>query len=167
MNKQDEESTRKIMILPLPKVVVDLWASQQELVKHYAHTGLKFTLDGRLVGDIAEAVALEYFDLNLPDQRTGGVDALTRDGKSVQIKATGSKKAGPAFTPGTGVADYLIFFQMDFCTGTATLIYNGLEAPVRKELLPKSWSRTKRINLYRLQQLAAQLVESNALPLRV
>lgn len=58
--------------LTLPDVIKDLWTAQQALVKHYADTGLKFTLDGRLVGDIAEALALDHFDLKLPPKRTGG-----------------------------------------------------------------------------------------------
>ncbi|WP_423814968.1 DUF6998 domain-containing protein, partial [Pseudomonas viridiflava] len=43
----------------LPEVIADLWKAQQALAAHYVSTGLKFTLDGRLVGDIAEALALE------------------------------------------------------------------------------------------------------------
>ena len=50
-------------VLQMPDAVQELWKAQQALAKHYASTGLKFTLDGRLVGDIAEAMALEWFDL--------------------------------------------------------------------------------------------------------
>jgi hypothetical protein len=83
-----------VIKIELPEVIKDLWIAQQALVEHYANTGLRFTLDGRLVGDIAEAVALQHFDLLLPQKRTGGVDALTRTGKTVQIKATGNRNAG-------------------------------------------------------------------------
>uniref|UniRef100_UPI003D18E37D DUF6998 domain-containing protein n=1 Tax=Pseudomonas viridiflava TaxID=33069 RepID=UPI003D18E37D len=84
------------VVLPLPEVIADLWKAQQTLAAHYVSTGLKFTLDGRLVGDIAEALALEHFDLLIPEKRTGGVDALTRTGKTVQVKATGRTRSGPS-----------------------------------------------------------------------
>ncbi|CAB1370182.1 DUF6998 domain-containing protein [Denitratisoma oestradiolicum] len=153
-------------VLSLPQPVIDLWRSQQALAKHYSHTGLKFTLDGRLVGDIAEALALEHFDLSLPAKRTKGVDAMTASGDSVQVKASGLKNAGPAFTPGTGIARYLLFFYFDFPAGLATILYNGLEAPVRAQLLPKEWTGTRVVNLAALRDLAHELGDANALPLK-
>ncbi len=155
------------VVLPLPKPAIDLWRAQQALANHYAHTGLKFTLDGRLVGDIAEALALEHFELSLPSKRTKGVDALTASGDTVQIKASGLKHSGPAFTPGTGVAHYLLFFRIDFSLGSATVLYNGLEAPVRVRLLPNEWSGTKVVNLSALRALGDELGYENALPLKV
>jgi hypothetical protein len=157
---------QKPIDIPLPKSVIDLWRSQQALAKHYAHTGLKFTLDGRLVGDIAEALALEHFELSLPPKRTKGVDALTAFGQSVQIKASGLERSGPAFTPGTGIARYLLFFQFNFSAGIATVIYNGFEEPVRAHLLPKEWVGTKVVNLAALRALAIELGSENALPLK-
>lgn len=75
-----------------------------------------------------------------------GVDGHAADGRSVQIKATGLAKAGPAFTPGEGVADHLVFVRIDFVAGTAAVLYNGPEAPIR-QLLPPSWSGTKSLAL--------------------
>jgi hypothetical protein len=57
-------------------------------------------------------------------------------------EATGRANAGPAFTPGKSVADHLMFVRIDFGAGTAAVLYNGPEAPVR-ELLPPVWSGTK------------------------
>lgn len=138
----------------LPDAVKDLWNAQQSLAKHYADTGLKFTLDGRLVGDIAEALALDHFDLKLPPKRTGGIDAITRSGKTVQVKATGNPKSGPAFTPGKGRAEYLLFFAIDFQANTASVIYNGPEAPVRALLPAEGWSGTKIVPLSEMVRLA-------------
>ena len=152
--------------MSLPPPVIELWQSQQALAKHFSHTGLKFTLDGRLVGDIAEALALENFELTLPAKRTRGVDAITASGDSVQVKASGLQSAGPAFTPGTGIACYLLFFKFDFLAGTATVLYNGLEAPVRARLLPKEWTGTKVVNLAALRALSHELGDVNALPLK-
>lgn len=77
------------LVLQLPPLIRRLRDAQQALAEHYARTELKFTLDGRLVGDIGEAIALEYFDIERPKARTKGVDALVRaTGESVQIKTT-------------------------------------------------------------------------------
>jgi hypothetical protein len=146
--------------IKLPEVIKDLWTAQQALTKHYAATGLKFTLDGRLVGDIAEALALDHFDLQLPPKRTGGVDALTRSGKTVQVKATGNPKSGPAFTPGKGRAEYLLFFAIDFQANTASVIYNGPEAPVRALLPTEGWSSTKVLPLLEMVKLAKNVAPS-------
>ncbi|WP_223997735.1 DUF6998 domain-containing protein [Burkholderia gladioli] len=151
------------MLINLPSVVRDLWCAQQALALHYASTGLKFTLDGRLVGDIAEALALHYFDLLAPEKRTKGVDALTRSGRSVQVKATGRVNAGPAFTRGQGFAEYLLFFRIDFEAGTATVVYNGPEAPIRS-LLPDSWDGTHVVKLDAVTAAARTVADHEALP---
>jgi hypothetical protein len=150
-----------VIMLKLPEVIKDLWIAQQALAKHYAGTGLKFTLDGRLVGDIAEALALDHFDLQLPLKRTGGVDALTRSGKTVQVKATGNPKSGPAFTPGKGSAEYLLFFAIDFQENTASVIYNGPEASVRALLPAEGWSGTKVLPLPEMVRLAKAVAPSD------
>jgi hypothetical protein len=151
-------------VLQLPPLVRDLWQAQQALVQHYSHTALRFTLDGRLVGDIGEAVAMQYFDLIAPATRTGGVDALTKSGRTVQVKASGDPASGPAFTPGKGIADYLLFFHLDLADGTATLVYNGPEAPVRAHL-PATWSGTRSVSLRAIRALAAAVSTIDALPL--
>ncbi|MEN7528649.1 hypothetical protein [Cupriavidus sp. DL-D2] len=156
----------KALILQLPEAVRDLWNAQQALAKHYIHTGLRFTLDGRLVGDIAEALALQHFDLVFPEKRTGGVDALTKTGKTVQVKATGKDHSGPAFTPGKGGADYLLFFRIDFETNTATVAYNGPEAPIRALLPNGDWSGTKVVALADVKRLAAVVPRAETLPLK-
>jgi hypothetical protein len=150
--------------LRLPDVVKALWTAQQTLAKHYSHTGLKFTLDGRLVGDIGEALAFHHFDLLPPKKRTGGVDALTRSGKTVQVKATGKRNTGPAFTPGKGRADHLLFFAIDFERNTAEVVYNGPEAPVRSTL-PDKWEGTKVLALAGLLALAKQVTVSERIPM--
>lgn len=154
------------LILQMPDVVRDLYNAQKALARHYSKYGLKFTLDGRLVGDIAEALALEHFDLVLPKKRTGGVDALTKAGKTVQVKATGKDKSGPAFTPGQGYADYLLFFRLNFESNRASISYNGPEAPIR-DLLPKeSWTHTQIINLAAVQRLASEVAIEDTILLK-
>lgn len=157
----------KELVLQLPEVVRNLWSAQQALAEHYRHMGLRFTLDGRIVGDIAEALALEHFELVLPQKRTAGVDALTNTGKTVQVKSTGQDNSGPAFTPGNGYADYLLFFRINFAANTASIIYNGPEAPVRKLLPMDNWTGTKVIPLSVIQSLAAAVTTAETLPAKL
>ncbi|AJK49617.1 DUF6998 domain-containing protein [Burkholderia plantarii] len=141
----------------MPEAVRQLWIAQQALAAHYRRKGLRFTLDGRLVGDIAEALALDHFALTLPTRRTKGVDALTAAGQTVQVKATGKAGTGPAFTPGTGRAEFLLFFVLDFERNTATVAYNGPEAPVRTAMLSREWTGTKVLSLVKMRELAAKV----------
>jgi hypothetical protein len=126
------------------------------LATHYAASGLRFTLDGRLVGDIAEAITTAAFDLTHCEKRTAGVDAHAPNKRSVQIKASGINK-GPAFTPGQGRADHLIFLILDFERAEGYVKYNGPEAPVRAEL-KDSFTGTKRIALARVEQLDKEVM---------
>jgi hypothetical protein len=47
----------------------------------------KFTLDGRLVGDLGEALVEDAYDVELFDRVVKHYDARTPDGRRVQIKA--------------------------------------------------------------------------------
>lgn len=145
----------------LPDEVRALVTAHRALVVSYAATTLRFTLDGRLVGDIAEATAADAFGLNLCRKRTAGADALTRDGRTVQVKASGIGK-GPAFTPGEGRADHLIFLMLDFERAEAHVRYNGPEAPVRAEL-PSGFTGTKRVSMPRILALDAAVDDAQRL----
>lgn len=146
----DVEDWRRIA---LPASVRELVTAHAALVKAYAATSLRFTLDGRLVGALAEATAAEAFGLALCKVRTAGVDAHGADGRSVQVKASGIGK-GPAFTPGEGRADHLIFLMFDFESAVAFVGYNGPEAPVRAHL-PAGFTGTKRVSMPRIRALDA------------
>jgi hypothetical protein len=141
--------------ITLPDVVQALVTAHRKLVSSYSATKLRFTLDGRLVGDIAEATASCAFDLDLCAKRTAGVDAITRSGRTVQVKSSAIGK-GPAFTPGDGRADYLIFLSLDFDRCLAQVEYNGPEAPVR-DVLPPNFTGTKRVSRRRILELDANV----------
>lgn len=154
--------TDKRPTIALPEPVKAFFAAQTAIRMHFAHTGLTFTLDGKLVGDIGEAVVAEAFGITLCKKRVPGVDGHAVDGRSVQIKATGLAKAGPAFTPGEGTADHLIFVRIDFEFGTAAVLYNGPEAPMR-QLLPPTWSGTKVLRLTKVLALDATVRDDQRL----
>ncbi|MEA3016577.1 MAG: hypothetical protein QOI38_1299 [Sphingomonadales bacterium] len=135
--------------------------AHRALVTSYSQTELRFTLDGRLVGDIAEATAAHAFDLVLCVERTPGVDAHTRSGRTVQVKSSAIGK-GPAFTPGEGRADHLLFLSLDFEKCEAHVDYNGPEAPVRAAL-PLGFTGTKRVSIPQLLALDAQVASEDRL----
>jgi hypothetical protein len=137
--------------------------AHRRLRKHYEDTKLAFTLDGKLVGDLGEAIAAELFGLTLCKKRTPGVDGHAKDGRSVQVKATGLLSKGPAFTPGEGRADHLIFLRLDFKSATGTIGYNGPEEPVRL-LLPVGFTGTKRVSLADTLAADALVAEAARLP---
>jgi len=146
----------KRILIKLPKCIADLARAADAVRHHYKSSGLNFTLDGKLVGDIGEVVAARYFGLTICQSRLAGVDALTKNERTVQIKATGSPKKGPAFSKGEGRAQFLIFLYVDFENRTATILYNGLENPVRA-LLPREIASTKRLSLKRVLELDASV----------
>ncbi|MCY1199117.1 hypothetical protein D9M72_105130 [compost metagenome] len=149
----------------LPLAMRRLFAAQQEVVSHYAETRLKFTLDGRLVGDLAEAIALEFFDIVPCKKRTNGADAEVRDsGALVQVKSSGSGR-GPTFSKGGGTAKYLLFLELDFVACTATVAYNGLEAPIRA-LLPQDLKHSTEVKLALVREHAPHVAPDDQVPLK-
>ena len=89
----------------LPPAIAALVQARGALRDHYrrvlreqgSEVDLGFTLDGNLIGDIGEALAAELFGVRLVETRsTEGIDGYARDGRTVQVKATGTGR-GPAF----------------------------------------------------------------------
>ena len=158
------------LVFRLPPLVEQLRDAQQALALHFAMTDLKFTLDGRLVGDLGEAIALEYFDIERPKGRTKGVDAVvSATGQTVQVKTTGQANAGPAFSRGAAVADLLLFIRIDMIAGTATVLYNGPEEPIRKSLTSSPAAGTVSARLTVVRKLHAHNQEGQPrlqIPLR-
>jgi len=155
-----------MITLDLPDEVLSLWLAQQSLKRHFGDSGLKFTLDGRLVGDIAEAVAVEAFGLSFPKIRTPGVDAICPKRRTVQIKSTGLANMGPAFSPGEGIARHLLFLRLNFAENKAYVLYNGPEDPVRRLLPSKPWFGTKRLKLNDVMALEKKVRISQRLQLK-
>jgi hypothetical protein len=78
-----------------------------------------FTIDGRLVGDIGEIIAALEYDLILDEVSQPGHDAVTSDGRRVQIKATFKDQL--TFR---SVQDYYLGFKL-FPDGRHVEIFNG------------------------------------------
>lgn len=97
--------------------IKELYRITNELEKEYP--GRKFTIDGHLVGSIGEVIVAENYGLELLPNSTETHDAVSPDGKYVQIKATQIKKIAISSKP-----DYAIVIKM-FQDGSWEEIYNG------------------------------------------
>ncbi len=121
----------------LPPVVAELVSARNRLREHYKAAGLKFTLDGNLVGDIGEAVAAELFGIELVPANGTGIDGHAADGRSVQVKTTGTRR-GPAFRHVDTRADHLLFFDIDFDNLQGEVVFNGPEH-IALAKMPEAW----------------------------
>ncbi|TPL62954.1 hypothetical protein [Mesorhizobium sp. B2-3-15] len=121
----------------LPPVTAELVSARNRLREHYTVAGLKFTLDGNLVGDIGEAVAAELFGIKLIEANGTGIDGRASDGRSVQVKATGTGR-GPVFRCVDTRADHLLFFDIDFDNLRGKIIFNGPEY-IALSRMPEVW----------------------------
>ena len=99
-----------------------LYAITQELEHNYP--GRKFTPDGHLVGSIGEVLVSEHYGLTLLPNSSETHDAVTKDGRLVQIKATQVKGVSISSEP-----EYVIVIKL-FTDGSWEEVYNGPGKPV-------------------------------------
>ena len=137
----------------LPEPIADLVKARNRLRSHFEKVGLKFTLDGNLVGDLGEAIASELFGITLMARNGAGIDGFAPDGRTtVQVKATGTGR-GPAFRPTEIRAKHLLFFDFDFETLIGTVAYNGPEHPVIEDLLATNWLGQRLVSREKIKRL--------------
>ena len=86
-----------------------------------AYPKKKFTLDGRLVGDLGESLVENSYDVMLFEDLKARHDGKTSDGRLVQIKAT--MQSSLTF-PVDHSPDYYLGIQIHH-DGTFTEIFNG------------------------------------------
>ncbi|MBR0797981.1 hypothetical protein JQ615_21560 [Bradyrhizobium jicamae] len=110
--------TKEQRIEALKGVLASLFASQRtlkSLAPQFKWAGL-----GNLLGDYGEFVAIEVYGLHPAPRGANGYDAMTSDGKKVQVKANfAASQIGFR-----GEADLLLCLKIDL-TGDWTEIYYG------------------------------------------
>ncbi|MBN8243963.1 hypothetical protein JF546_13155 [Nitratireductor aquimarinus] len=127
--------------ITLSKAMMEIARAQERLAKE--SKGLKkFTLDGMLVGDIGEVLAHKHFGIEIHKPIRHGVDGVCPRGYPVQVKATGTG-GGPVLNLSYPLQtdQRLLFFELDFKTGNAHVIFNGPEQIARSMVPPTSTSR--------------------------
>ena len=97
--------------------IKELYKITNELESSYP--GRKFTIDGHLVGSIGEVIVAEHYGLELLRNSTETHDAVSAEGKYIQIKATQINRIAISSEP-----DYLIVIKL-FSDGTWEEVYNG------------------------------------------
>ena len=79
----------------------------------------KFTIDGRLVGDVGEVIAELEYDITLDEVSKPDYDGITANGRKVQVKATFKDSLTFKTTP-----DYFLGFKL-YPNGTYEEVFNG------------------------------------------
>ncbi|ANL40245.1 hypothetical protein AMC85_CH01842 [Rhizobium phaseoli] len=136
-------------------MINELIQARNRVRDHYAVPGLAFTLDGKLVGDIGEAVAAEMFGLNLTPGGGAGIDGVAPDGRSVQVKATGTGR-GPVFRQVETRADHLIFIEFDFSILRGEVIFNGPEH-IALQRMPAMWVGQRQVPRSSIRRFNSQV----------
>ena len=90
------------------------------------HPGRKFPLDGHLVGSIGEAATEALFDLTLVAASSTGHDAIAKDGRRVEIKATYGTRGVAIRKTSHAKADALIVLRLSRFPGVEhEVVFNG------------------------------------------
>jgi len=141
----------------LPGLITDLYRITAELERL---TGRPFTLDGHLVGSLGEVYAAYIFDLDLQTPSTEGFDALTRDGRTVEIKAT--QRSSVAIAADGTEPDHFVVLSID-AAGYPTVEYNGRAAPVWRVAGKRQKNGQRRISLKRLGEVMKRIPSDSSL----
>lgn len=146
---------------PLPPAIANLVLARNELRDHYLTSGLTFTLDGNLLGDLGEAIAAEVFGIKLQGPGVAGIDGHAPDGRSVQVKVTGTDR-GPAFRWREKRADHLLFFSLDVGNAEGLVVFNGPEQ-VAIKYLPTKWEGQRSLTRNQIRAADLEVAEGDRL----
>jgi hypothetical protein len=129
-----------------------------------AYPKKRFTLDGRLVGDLGEALVERDYELRVFDDMQRHHDAVTPDGKLVQIKAT--MKESLSF-PADHIPDYYIGVRIR-PDGSLEKIFNGPGDVAAQAVAVRSHPKTNlhSISLSALRSLDATVLDEQRIPRR-
>ncbi len=120
--------------------------------------GRHFTPDGHMVGSIGEVLAAYHYELDLFEASSETHDALSKNGVSVQIKATQSKSVGIRSEP-----EHLIVLGLKK-DGSNFEIYNGPGALAWSNAGKMQKNGQRSIGVNKLKKLMKQVEENKRLP---
>jgi len=118
-----------------------------------------FTLDGNLIGDIGEAIAIQDFGLEKLSRGTKGHDFKTKDGILVQVKATQAVKGGVGLGLIMQSFEHLIVIQLTE-DGEYGILYDG-----RGHLIDsvRTHRKTPSLTVNQLRKLNAKVADNDRL----
>jgi len=105
--------------ISVPQAISELLDVVRRLQASYPNR--RFTLDGRLVGDLGEVLAASAYEITLDEGMLKHHDATTADGRRVQIKAT---MHDSLTFPGDHIPDYYLGIKIH-ADGTFDEVFNG------------------------------------------
>jgi hypothetical protein len=96
----------------------------RQLKESAGHEFLKFTLDGRLVGDLGEAIAEHFFAIKLHDSQQTGHDATLDRNKMIESVEVKTRRASTNIWFDSQ-PDQIIAFRLEEGDAHVTLVYAG------------------------------------------
>ena len=144
------------MEITIPEAIKQLLQITKQL--HAEYPKKRFTLDGRLVGDLGEVLAEIEYDIELYHGLQKHHDAEASDGRKVQIKAT--MKDSLTF-PVDHVPDYYLGVKIE-SDGTLTEIFNGPGSVASKAVKDRQPTKTNlhSVSINALKRLYEEQVQS-------
>jgi hypothetical protein len=151
------------MSITVPEAVKQMLAIVERLCTAYPHK--KFTLDGRLVGDIGEVLVEDAYDLKLFEDIKKHHDAECSDGRLVQIKATMKKNL-------TFPADHIPNYYLGVVVGadgTFEEIFNGPGSIAWEAVKGRSMPKTNlhSVSIAALKKMQPRVAPNDRIPLRL
>lgn len=150
------------MSISIPEAVKQMLDLVERLCAAYPHK--KFTLDGRLVGDIGEVLVEEAYQLKLYEDVKRHHDGECADGRCVQIKAT--MKTSLTF-PADHVPNYYLGVQVG-SDGTFVEVFTGPGAIAWQAVKDRAKPKTNlhSVSVMTLMKLQKQVRPEDRIPLR-
>lgn len=121
--------------------------------------GRHFTPDGHMVGSLGEVIVSHYYGLDLMPASCPGYDAISPDGKQVQIKATQAKSVAMRSD-----VEHLIVIRI-LKDGSFEGIFNGPGDIVWEQTGKMQSNGQRAISLTKLKKLQKQVRESDRVPM--
>ena len=146
--------------ISISEAIHQLLAVTEDLHKQFPKK--KFTLDGRLVGDLGEILAEQHYDISLYEGLAKHHDGFTVDGRKVQIKST--MKENLTF-PNDHVPDFYLGLKIN-PDGTFEEIFNGPGEVAAKSIANRGHSKTNlhSVSISRLRKLNEEVDALSRIP---
>ena len=119
--------------------------------------GRHYTPDGHMLGSIGEALAAYFYDLTLFIASTEKHDAVSADGRLVQIKATQIVRVALSSEP-----DWLLVLKIH-ADGSSTEVYNGPGKYAWENCGKMQKTGQRSVSLAKLRQLQEKVPEESRL----
>jgi hypothetical protein len=138
--------------------VKGLYAIVKELEKMFP--GRPFTPDGHMVGSLGECLVADAYGLELMPPSNTGYDAITKNGKKIEIKATQANSVAFRSCP-----EHTIIIRI-LKTGTFEECFNGPGALIWKEFQGKKLPSNGQyqISINTVKRLNALVSKSDQIP---